>query len=283
MSFQEYLVALRRKATEIRIETIKMIANAKSGAVGSALSCVEILTALYYGQGQAGPLMSIDPTNPNLENQDYFVLSKVGAAPTLYAILADLGYFPADELNYFKQAGALLTAAPRPKIPGVSVATGLAGQGVAGAVGLALSLKADRVRNHVFVLAGDAEMANGTVWEALIQAGQAKLGNFVLIVDRNGVQQDGIVRNLNVVDPISDKLDHFGFRTINVFAGHDFDQLLSAYEKAIAETRLPVAIIIKTVKSKGIDFAENKSFYHDKSLSQEELAEALAGLERKID
>lgn len=283
MSFQEYLAALRRKATEIRMESVKMIATAKSGAVGSALSAVEIMTALYYGQAQGGPLLNIDPSNPNREDQDYFLLSKPGAAPTWYAILADLGYFPADELKYFKQSGALLTAAPRSKIPGVTAATGLAGQGVAEAVGLALALKAERARNKVFVLAGDAEMANGTVWEALIQAGQSKLGNFVLIVDRNGIQQDGIVRNLNIIDPLSDKLDHFGFRTINVFAGHDFDQLLGAYEKAIIETRLPVAIIAKTVKAKGVDFAENKSFYHDKALSQEELAEALAGLERKID
>lgn len=283
MSFQEYLVALRRKATEIRMETVKMIASAKSGAVGSALSCVEIMTALYYGQGQAGLLLNIDPTNPNREDQDYFLLSKDGAAPTWYAILADLGYFPAEELKYFKQTGALLSSAPRSKIPGVPVGTGLAGQGVAEAVGLAMAIKVDRARNKVFVLAGDAEMANGTVWEALLQAGQSKLGNFVLIVDRNGVQLDGIVRNLNIADPISDKLDHFGFRTFNVFAGHDFDQLLGAYEKAIVETRLPVAIIVKTVKAKGVDFAENKSFYHDKPLSQEELAEALAGLERKID
>lgn len=283
MSFQEYLVALRRKATEIRISTIKMIASSKSGAVGSALSCVEIMTALYYGQGSGGPLLNIDPSNPNREDQDYFVLSKMGAAPTWYAILADLGYFSADELNYYKQSGALLSATPRSKIPGVPVAPGLAGQGVAEAVGLAMAVKADRARNKVFVLAGDAEMANGTVWEALINAGQSKLGNFVLIVDRNGIQLDGIVRNLNIVDSISDKLDHLGFRTINVFAGHDFDQLIGAYEKAVVESRLPVAIIIKTVKAKGIDFAENKSFYHDKSLSQEELAEALTGLERKID
>ncbi len=283
MSFQEYLVALRRKATEIRIETLKMIATAKSGAVGSALSCVEIMTALYYGQSVSGPLLNIDPSNPNREDQDYFLLSKIGATPTWYAILADLGYFPVDELQTYKQTGALLSAIPRSKIPGVPAAAGLAGQGIAEAVGLAMAIKADRSRNKVFVLAGDAEMANGTVWEALINAGQSKLGNFVLIVDRNGIQLDGIVRNLNVVEPIADKLDHFGFRTINVFAGHDFEQLIGAYEKAIAETRLPVAIIAKTVKAKGVDFAENKSFYHDKPLSQEELAEALSGLERKID
>lgn len=283
MSFQEYLAALRKKALEIRIETVQMIARAQSGAVGSALSSIEIMTALYYGQGTAGPIINIDPTNPNLESQDYFVLSKSGAAPAWYAILADLGYFSMDELSGFKQVGAMLTPLPRAKISGVAMASGLAGQGVAGAVGLAMALKADRLRNQVFVLAGDAEMANGTVWEAIIQAGQAKLGNFVLIIDRNGIQQDGVVRNLNVVDPIADKLEYFGFRTLNVFAGHDFDQLLGAYEKAVSETRLPVAIIAKTVKGKGVDFAENKGFYHDKAFSPEELTEALVALRRKMD
>lgn len=283
MSFQEYLAALRNKATEIRIESLKMITAAQSGAVGSAMSSVEILTALYYGQTHAGPLLNIDPTNPNSEDQDYVVVSKSGAAPVWYSILADLGYFEPDELNYFCATGALLTALPRAKIPGVVLTAGLAGQGVAEAVGLAIALKADRARNKVFCLLGDAEIMNGTTREAILHAGHAKLGNLVLIVDRNTIQQDGIVRNLNIADPISEKLDVCGFRTINVFAGHDFDPLLDAFEKASTETRLPVAIVAKTVKAKGVDFAENKSFYHDKPLSEEELREALLVLEKKID
>jgi len=276
-------MALRTKSTEIRMEALKMISAAESGAVGSALSCVEILTALYYGQTHSGPILNIDPSRPGGEDQDYFVLSKAGGAPTWYAVLADLGYFSKEELQYYKQSGALLTANPRPKIAGVSLVSGSPGQGIAGAVGLAMAVKMDRQRNKVFCLAGDGEMASGIAWETLIQAGHTKLGNFVLIIDRNGIQFDGVVRNGNVVDPLSDKLDMFGFRTINVFAGHDFDQLLGAYEKALIETRLPVAIICKTVKAKGVDFAENKSFYHDKPLSKEELKEALSGLERKID
>lgn len=283
MSFQEYLAALRNKASQIRIEVLEMIANAESGAVGSALSCVEILTALYYGQGANGPIMNIDPSKPGNESQDYFILSKWQAAPTWYAILADLGYFSTDELNHYKQSGALLTANTRAKIPGVVLASGLAGQGVAAGLGLAMALKADRARNKVFVLVGDAEMASGAVWEAVIQAGHNKLANLVLIVDRNTIQQDSLVRNLNVLDPISEKLEAFGFKTHNVYAGHDFDQLLIAMEKAVVENRLPTAIIAKTVKAKGVDFAENKSFYHDKPLSKEELAEALKRLNDKVE
>ena len=276
MSFQEYLAALRRKSTEIRIEVLKMITRAQSGSVGAAMSSVEILAALYYGQTASGPILNIDPANPNDSDQDYFILSKISAAPTWYAILADLGYFPTEELDYFRNTGALLSVVPRSRIPGVSLTAGLSGYGVACAVGLALSLKAERLRNRVFVLAGDAEMSCGTVWESVLHAGHNKLWNFVLLVDRNGIQQDGIVRNLNIADPLSDKLTAFGFRTINVFAGHDFDHLLDAMEKAISETRLPVAIIVKTVKGKGVDFAENKSFYHDKPLSSEELEEAIS-------
>lgn len=283
MSFQEYLAALRRKATETRIEVLKMITRAQCGSVGSAMSCVEILVALYYGQTQSGPVLNIDPANPNAADQDYFILSKLAAAPTWYAVLADLGYFSAAELDYFQATGSLLTMVPRSRIPGVPLTAGLSGQGLAGAVGLAMSLKAERLRNKVFVLAGDAEMGTGTSWEAVLQAGHNKLGNFVLLIDRNGIQQDGIVRNLNLTDPLSDKLEACGFRTINVFAGHDFDHLLDALEKAVMETRLPVAVIARTVKSKGVDFAENKSFYHDKPLSPQELEEALLVLEKKID
>jgi len=282
MSFQDYLAALRRKSVEIRIETLKMITRAQSGSMGGAMSCVEILVALYYGHTQSGSIFNIDPGNVNMLNQDYCVLSKLSAVPTLYAILADLAYFPKEELNFFRATGALLTAVPRSRIPGVSLTTGLSGHGVSGAVGLAMSLKSERMRNKVFVLAGDAEMASGAVWESALYAGHAKLGNLVVIVDRNGVQQDSIVRNLNIAEPVSDKFDVCGFRTINVFAGHDFDHLLDALEKSVQETRLPVALIVKTVKGKGVDFAENKSFYHNKPLSNEELAEAVFVLQNKL-
>lgn len=282
-SFQEYLAALRAKALQIRIEVLQMIANAESGSTGSALSCIEILTALYYGQGNDGPIMNIDPAKPGNEQQDYFILSKWQAAPTWYAILADLGYFPSDELKYYKQSGALLTANTRAKIPGVVLASGLAGQGLAEGLGLSMALKSDRARNKVFVLVGDAEMSSGAVWESIIQAGHNKLSNLVIIVDRNSIQQDSLVRNLNVLDPISEKLEAFGFKTHNVYAGHDFDQLLLALERASTENRLPSAIVVKTVKAKGVDFAENKSFYHDKPLSKEELNEAMKRLADKIE
>ena len=177
---------------------------------------------------------------------------------------------------------ALLTAQPRSKVPGVMIGSSVSGQGVAEAVGLAMALRTERQRNKVFVLMGDAEVATGAVWESALQAGLAKLGNLIFLVDHNTVQLDGIVRNLNLADPISDKFESMGFRVINVFSGHDFNEIFSAYEKALLETRLPVVIIFKTVKSKGIDFAENKSFYHDKVLSDEERQEALKMLEKNL-
>ncbi len=283
MNYQEYLIALRQKAAEIRIDTLKSIAKAGSGHTGSALSVVEILVALYYGETSEGPLLNIDPSNPGWEGQDYVILSKGQAAPVWYALLADLGYFPKEELDFYKKPGSLLCAVPRSRVPGVTLNAGLQGQGFASAVGLAMTLKAERARNKVYVICGDAELQNGQFWEAALQAGHQKLGNLVVIVDRNTIQMDGVVRNANICEPISEKFDAMGFRTINVFAGHDYDQLLDAYEKAISETRLPVAIIAKTVKAKGVDFAENKSIYHDKALSREELEEALKGLERYSD
>ncbi|MGL5830567.1 MAG: transketolase [Candidatus Altimarinota bacterium] len=282
MSFQEYLAALKKKANQIRIDTLKQITSAGSGKTGSALSAVEMLVALYYGETNDGPIMELDMARPGSDNQDYFILSKSGAAPAWYAILADLGFFDKDELRFFKQTGALLSAYPRAKIPGVAASSSLPGQGVGAAVGLAMALRADRARNKVWVMMGDAEMASGASYEALLQAGHHKLGNLVVLVDKNTIQMEGLVRNANVAEPLSDKFETMGFRTINVFAGHDLDQLLAAYEKAIAETRLPVAIIVKTVKAKGVDFAEGKSFYHDKPLSQEELDVALESLERKV-
>jgi transketolase len=282
MSFQEYLVALKKKANQIRIDTLKQITSAGSGKTGSALSAVEMLVALYYGETNDGPIMELDMARPGSDNQDYFILSKSGAAPAWYAILADLGFFDQDELRFFKQTGALLSAYPRPKIPGVAAGGALAGQGVGAAVGLAMALRADRARNKVWTMIGDAEMAVGATYEALLQAGHHKLGNLVVLVDKNSIQMEGMVRNANVAEPLSDKFETMGFRTINVFAGHDLDQLLGAYEKALQETRLPVAIIIKTVKAKGVDFAEGKTFYHDKPLSQEELQVALQDLERKV-
>ncbi len=283
MSYQDYLSALRRKSTEIRIDTLEAIANAKSGNTGGALSAVDILVALYYGETSSGPVINIDPARPRNEDQDYVIVSKPSAAPAWYSILADLGYFDHDELRFFKQNGGMLSAVPRAKIPGVPVSSGSPGQGMAAALGLAWTLKNERARNKVFVIVGDAELATGQVTEALLQAGHQKMGNLVVIVDRNSIQMEGVVRNLNITEPIADKFDAMGFRSINVFAGHDYDQLLGAYEKALAETRLPVAIVCKTVKGKGVDFAENKGYYHDTAFSAEELEEALKSLRRRIN
>lgn len=282
MTYQAYLSSLKVKAAEIRITTLKAIA-AGGGFMGSALSAVEILVALYYGQSHTGPLLKFDPSKPAWEGQDYFVLSKAAASSVWYAILADLGFFAEDELRFYRQAGALLTAQPHSRIPGVAVGSGPVGQGLSSALGLAMSLKMERARNKVFCLVGDAEIANGAFWEVAALAGHQKLGNLVIIVDRNGIQAEGIVRNLNIIDPMVEKFDALGFRTLNVLSGNDFDQLLAAYDKSLTETRLPVAMICKTVKAKGVDFAEGKGYYHDKPLSEQELAEALKSLGKRVE
>lgn len=281
-NLKDHFNFLKQKALQLRIEVLKMIAQAGSGSTGSALSCLDMLVALYYGINHDQPFLKCDPTKPGSEQQDYFILSKMQAAPAWYAILADLGFFSKDELVYYKQINAILSANPHPKIPGVTLPPGSFGEGLAGAVGLAQALKMDRARNKVFVMVGDAELQEGEIWEAAMLAAHYKLDNLILLVDRNGIQVDGIVRNAMAMEPISEKFDAFGWRSMNVFNGHDFDQLLWAYEKALSVQRMPSVIVCKTVKAKGVSFAEGKSFYHNMPLSQEELLEAVSKLEAQL-
>jgi transketolase len=281
-SLQEHLLFLKKKSIELRLKVLNMISAAGSGSTGSVLSALDIIIALYYGQIHDGKLFVSDPAKPGYEHQDYFVLSKAQAAPALYAVLADLGFFSFRELDFYKKTGSFLQACPTGKVPGVMLGTGSAGHGFAQAVGLAQSLKIDHNNNHVFVMTGDAELEDGIVWEAAMHAAQNKLDNLVAIIDRNSVQIEGLVRNVNITDPIAEKFEAFGWRAINVYNGHDFDELIWSFEKAINVQRLPVALICKTVKGKGVSFVEGKTYYHNLPLSEQELAAATVELEEQL-
>jgi len=176
---------LHIKATQLRIECIKMIHKAKSGHTGGSLSAMDILVALYYGDLNGQPIMKFDPKKPGWEGQDYFVLSKGHAAPALYSVLADLGFFDRGELDYLRQVNALLQGHPVRKIPGVTMTTGSLGQGFSAAAGLAMSLKQDREPNKVFVMLGDGELQEGIVWETAMSAAHFKLDNLIAFVDNN--------------------------------------------------------------------------------------------------
>ncbi len=281
-SFVEHLAELKKKAVELRIALLNTLHTAQSGHLGGSLSVMEILTACYYGRLGERPVMYFDPAKPGSEEQDYFVLSKGHASAALYTVLADLGFFPMDELKHYRQARSLLQAYPVKKIPGVALSTGTPGYGLAAAMGLAMALKMDKRPNRVICLAGDGELQDGQFWEAVLIGSQYKLDNLTLIVDWNGLQMDGSVRSVVGIEPLADKFESFGWKTVPVTNGHNFEDLLVGIEKAYETQRKPTALIARTVKGKGVAFAENKPFYHAEVLSEEEMEEALPVLEREL-
>lgn len=266
---------LRAKASELRIAALRAISKAGSGHTGGSMSVMDILVALYYGGGRqfygavnAGEIRFGDGRE---EDKDYVILSKGHAAPAQYAILADLGYFDASELDHLRQVGALLQGHPCVKTPGITVATGSLGQGFSVAHGLAMSLRLDHRPNKVFVVLGDGELQEGIVWETAMSAAHYMTSNLIAFVDNNGLQIDGPCKKVLNVAPIQDKFEAFGWRVIQVRDGHDYEELLSAVRRARAETRRPTCIWCHTVKGKGVPFAEGKVEYHGAALSEEEM------------
>jgi transketolase len=281
-SFQDYLRSLRKASLELRIDVLEMLNAAGSGHVGGALSALDMMIALYYGELPAGPIMKYDPEKPGWEEQDYFVLSKAHAVPALYAVLADLGFFPKEELKHLRQLNSLLQAYPSRKIPGISLDAAAPAHGFSAAIGLALALKMDKKPNRVFCLVGDGELQEGQIWEGALVAAHNRLDNLTLLVDCNDLQMDGLLRGIVGVDPIADKFQAFGWKTVPVRDGHDFEEMLFAYERALENQRRPSVVIAKTVKGKGVTFAENKGYYHAEVFGDEELAEALPKLKAEI-
>ena len=281
-SFKDYLDFLKKKSVELRIDVLESLYAAQSGHLGGSLSALDIMILLYYGQIPTGPIMKYDPEKPGWDGQDYFVLSKAHAAPAWYSILADAGFFPKEELKYFRQLNGLLAAYPSKKVPGIVLCSAGPGHGFSAAAGLAMALKMDRADNRVFCMAGDGELQEGQIWETAMTAAQFKLDNLVLLVDYNDLQMDGTVRSVVGVEPIADKFQAFGWKTIPVRDGHDFEELLFAFERALESQRRPSVIVAKTVKGKGVEFAENKAYYHAEVLSEQEMAAALPKLKAEL-
>lgn len=273
---------LHKKATQLRIDCLKAIHKAASGHTGGSLSAMDILTALYYGEIHGAPIMKYDPNKPGWEGQDYFIMSKGHAAPALYTILADLGFFDKSELSYLRQVNAMLQGHPVVKIPGVTMTTGSLGQGFAAAHGLALALKMDQAKNRVFTLLGDGELQEGIVWETAMSAAHFKSDNLIAFIDNNELQIDGFTRSIMNVEPITDKFESFGWKVIPVKNGHNFEELLEAIDRALITTRKPTAIVCSTIKGKGVTFAERNASYHGVALSKQEMEEAIPALERQL-
>jgi len=233
---------LKRRATIIRKHIIEEVFNASSGHPGGSLSCTDILTYLYFNE------MRVDPKNPKWEDRDRFVLSKGHCAPALYAVLAEKGFFPVDDLKGFRSIDSYLQGHPSLKdVPGVDMSTGSLGQGISAAVGMALAGKADKKDYRVYALLGDGELQEGEVWEALMAAAHYKLDNLVAFLDHNGLQIDGKITDIMSPEMVEDKFWAFGWEPLKV-DGHDFYQIAHAIEMSKTVKGKPVMIIAETVK-----------------------------------
>ena len=225
--------------------------------------------------------MNIDPKDPKNPDRDRFVLSKGHTAPGYYSAMAHRGYFPVEELPTLRHVGSDLQGHPcMQHLPGIDMSSGSLGQGISAAVGMALSGKMDGKSYRVYTLLGDGEIQEGQVWEAAMFAGHRKLDNLVVIVDNNGLQIDGNVADVCSPYPIDKKFEAFNFHVINVADGNDMDQLRAAFAEARQTKGMPTAIIMKTVKGKGVSFMENQASWHGTAPNDEQYAVAMADLEK---
>jgi len=262
---------LKGKAAGLRIELLKAIHAAGSGHPGGSLSSVEIMLALY------GTRLRFDPADPAWPGRDIFVLSKGHGALTVYAVLAEFGFFPKSELSSFRKLGCRLQGHVYRDVPGVEVSTGSLGQGLSIANGFALAARLDGTDRRVYCLLGDGESQEGQVWEAAMTAGVRKLANVCAIVDYNGVQQNGPVKAIKDLEPLAAKWEACRWRAHEV-DGHDVQALIGALDAAEQETERPSVIIAHTVKGKGVSFMEGNHAWHGKAPKKDELEEALAEL-----
>lgn len=265
--------ALEKFCAESRRNILEMVYTAQSGHIGGSLSSVEIMTVLFHKCMKLAPKWTKDK---NFDTRDRFVLSKGHVSPIYYSNLAQLGYFPKEELLTFRKFGSRLQGHPAVFCPGVDATTGSLGQGLSIACGMASGLKLDSNPALVFVLMGDGELQEGSVWEGFMHAACHKLDNLVAIIDRNNLQIDGCTENIKALGDLSAKIKSFGWNVIEI-DGHDLNQIYDAIELAKAAP-LPTAIIAHTIKGKGVSFMENNAGWHGKAPKKEEFEVAMKEL-----
>jgi transketolase len=267
---------LMATACKVRMGIIEGTYAAKSGHPGGSLSATELFTYLYFKE------MNIDPADPKKADRDRFVLSKGHTAPGLYAVLAQRGFFPVEELKTLRHIGSRLQGHPNMnETPGVDMSTGSLGQGVAAAAGMALAAKHTGNPCRVYALLGDGEIQEGQPWEAFMFAHHYKLDNLCVIIDNNNLQIDGDIRQVMDPHPIPDKLKAFGFQVVEI-DGHDFDQMEAAFQTARQTKGVPTAIIMKTLKGKGVSYMEGQVGWHGKAPNDEEYAQAMSELKAQL-
>lgn len=270
------LKELKKLCNNMRKDILQMIHSAKSGHPGGSLSCVEILATLYSKCMKHCPKWNKDC---DFEKRDRFVLSKGHASSSLYSVLCRLGYFPENELKTFRKLGSKLQGHPScTSLNGIEVSTGSLGQGLSIACGIALGLKLDKNPAKVYVLLGDGELQEGSVWEAFMNASHNKLNNLIAIIDRNKLQIDGNTEVVKGLEPLEEKISAFGWNVIQI-DGHDHQSVYQAISNA-SNSDKPFAIIADTVKGKGVSFMENNAGWHGKAPNDEEFEKALKELEQ---
>ena len=264
-------------AAKVRLGILEGVFHAKSGHPGGSLSAADLFTYLYFSE------LRVDPQNPKDPDRDRFVLSKGHCAPGLYAALALKGYFPWEELSRLRHIGAMLQGHPDMKgTPGVDMSSGSLGQGISAAVGMALAGKMDGKDYRVYTLLGDGECEEGQVWEAAMFAGHRKLDNLSQRGPANGLQNARPAEKVAGPAPFEPKFQAFGFETMTI-DGHNFDELERAFQAAKACKGKPFAIIMKTVKGKGVSFMENQVGWHGKAPNKDEYEVALKELQENLE
>ena len=262
-------------ACKVRLGIIEGVYNAKSGHPGGSLSIADTLTYLYFAK------MNVYPDKPDEPDRDRFVLSKGHTAPALYAVLAEKGFFPKEELKSLRHIGAMLQGHPCITIPGVDMSSGSLGQGISAACGMALSGKISSSPYKVYTVLGDGEIEEGQVWEAAMFAAHYKLDNLVAVVDNNGLQIDGKISDVMSPYPIKEKFEAFGWHAIEMDA-HDFDSIEAAFDEAEKIAGQPVVIIQKSTKGKGVSFMEDQVGWHGTAPNAEQYAQAVEELTAKL-
>lgn len=267
---------LKIKACQARMGIIEEVFNAKSGHPGGSLSCVDILTYLYFQH------MNVDPKNPKWEDRDRLVLSKGHVAPALYAVMALKGFFPVEELKTLRKSDSILQGHPSMKLtPGVDMSTGSLGQGISTACGMALGAKLSNKNFRVYAILGDGEIQEGQVWEAAMYASAKGLDNLVAVVDNNGLQIDGKISDVNSPYPIPEKFKAFGWNVIEICA-HSFDEIDAAFKAAAEFKGKPSVIVATSTKGKGVSFMEDQVSWHGAAPNAEQYEQAMSELKAAL-
>ena len=267
---------LQKTACELRLSIIEAVHSAKSGHPGGSLSIADVLSYLYFCE------MNVDPKDPKNPDRDRLVLSKGHCSPGLYAVLAEKGYFPKEELKTFRQIGSRLQGHPDMKnIPGVDMSSGSLGQGISAACGMALGAKINNKDYRVYTILGDGESEEGQVWEAAMFAASKKLDNLCAIVDYNGLQIDGSLSEVCSPEPFDKKFEAFGWNVL-VIDAHNFDEIEAALKSARETKGKPTVIIQKSTKGKGVSFMENSVAWHGAAPNDEQYEIAMNELKAAL-